>query len=183
MTLNELINRASAAYSDGLIATEYWDFKRGRPRRNPKGGDTLALFIANEIADTYDPDASDAEQINTVSRVLFTASTDLEAVITALSDSFSVRKNRRTCTCGKVLVVTERRDRRASGGKSLEFDWKKDAFTASRCLGSFPCPDCGRTIKWNDGSWRIMRGPRGLRERMDRAPTGMPKSVRKGGAG
>jgi len=59
-----------------------------------------------------------------------------------------------------VLVVTERSDRRASGGKSLEFDWKKGAFTASRCLGSFPCPDCVRTIEWNDGSWQVMQGPR-----------------------
>jgi len=92
MTLNELIKRASAAYSDGLIATACWDFKREHPRRNPKGGDTLAQFIANEIADTYDPDASEEEQINTVSRVLFTASADLEAVITALSDSLAVRK-------------------------------------------------------------------------------------------
>ena len=53
-------------------------------------------------------------------------------------------------------MVTERRDRKASGGKALEFDWRKGAFTASRCLRSFPCPDCGRTIEWNDGSWQIM---------------------------
>ena len=92
MTLNELINRASAAYSDGLIATEYWDFKRERPRRNPKGGDTLALFIANEIADTYDPDASDAEQINTVLRALSTARDDLDAVSTALAGEMAQRQ-------------------------------------------------------------------------------------------
>lgn len=92
MTLNELINRASAAYSDGLIATEYWDFKRGRPRRNPKGGDTLALFIANEIADTYDPDASDSEQINTVLRALATARDDLDAVSMALAGELAQRQ-------------------------------------------------------------------------------------------
>jgi hypothetical protein len=61
---------------------------------------------------------------------------------------------RRLCDCGKLLMVIERIDQRASGGKSLEFDWKKGCFTASRCLASFPCPDCGKTIKWNDGSWR-----------------------------
>ena len=48
MKLNELIEIVSAAYPDGLIAVEYWDFKRKCPRRNPKGGDTLALFIALE---------------------------------------------------------------------------------------------------------------------------------------
>jgi len=58
-----------------------------------------------------------------------------------------------------MLGVTERNDRKASGGKALEFDWKKGSFTASRCLGSFPCPDCSRTIEWNDGSWQVMRGP------------------------
>ena len=60
----------------------------------------------------------------------------------------------RTCDCGKLLVVIERIDHRASGGKSLEFDWKKGCFTASRCLASFPCPVCGKTIYWNDGGWR-----------------------------
>ncbi|GEM_PF-955752 len=92
MTLNELINIASAAYSDGLIAVEYWDFKRERPRRNSKGGDTLALFIANEIADTYDPDTSDAQQIETVLKALSTARSDLDAVSTALAGELQKRR-------------------------------------------------------------------------------------------
>jgi hypothetical protein len=78
----------------------------------------------------------------------------------ALSKRLPVKTYWRACECGKVLVVTERVDRRASGGKSLEFAWKKGSFTASRCLGSFPCPECGRTIEWNDGSWQVMQGPR-----------------------
>lgn len=78
----------------------------------------------------------------------------------ALSKRLPIKTYWRPCECGKVLVVTEREDRRASGGKSLEFDWKKGSFTASRCLGSFPCPDCGQTIEWNDGSWQVMQGPR-----------------------
>jgi len=64
-------------------------------------------------------------------------------------------------SAGRCLVVTERSDWRASGGQSLEFDWKRGAFTASRCLASFPCPDCGRTIAWNDGSWQIQSEPAG----------------------
>ena len=85
MTLNELIIKASAAYPDGLIAVEYWDFERDCPRRNPKGGDTLALFIAHEIADTYDPDASDDAQVNAIIKALSSARSDLEAVNAALA--------------------------------------------------------------------------------------------------
>jgi hypothetical protein len=85
MTLNKLIQIASAAYPDGLIAAEYWDFKRDCPRRNPKGGDTLALFIACEIADTFDADASDEQQVETVQKALSRAQRDLEAVGLALA--------------------------------------------------------------------------------------------------
>ena len=84
MTLNELINIASAAYSDGLIAVEYWDFKRERPRRNSNGGDTLALFIANEIADTYDQEAAETDQIATAVRAVERAAEELSQVATAI---------------------------------------------------------------------------------------------------
>jgi len=56
--------------------------------------------------------------------------------------------------------VTERTDRRASGGKSLECEWKKGSFTPAAASVRFPCPDCGRTIEWNDMSWHVTRGPR-----------------------
>ena len=92
MTLNEVINIASAAYPDGLIAVEYWDFKRECPRRNPKGGDTLALFIALEIKDTYDPDASDEQQLEAVLKDLSRAREDLEAVSAALAGELEKRQ-------------------------------------------------------------------------------------------
>lgn len=91
MTLNELINIASAVYPDGLIAAEYWDFKRECPRRNPNGGDTLALFIAMELKDTYDPGATDAEQLETVFRAIARAQADLVAV----GDAFTSELERR----------------------------------------------------------------------------------------
>ena len=90
MTPNELIKIASAAYPDGLIATEYWNFRRECPRRNPKGGDTLALFIANEIADTYDPDASSDAQVNAILKALSTARSDLDAVSEALAQLLKI---------------------------------------------------------------------------------------------
>ena len=85
MKLNELIEIVSAAYPDGLIAVEYWDFKRECPRRNPKGGDTLALFIALEIKDTYDADATDEEQLATALRAIDRARGDMDAVSAALT--------------------------------------------------------------------------------------------------
>lgn len=91
MTLNELINIASGAYPDGLIAETYWDFKRQRPRRNPKGGDTLALFIANEIADTYDPTALDEQQIEAVVKAIARARDDLDSVSAALNGEMEKR--------------------------------------------------------------------------------------------
>ena len=92
MTLNKLINAASVAYPDRLIAVAYWDFRRECPRRNPKGGDTLALFIALEIKDTYDPDASDEQQIEEVSRVIARAQNDLAAVGGAMTAELEKRR-------------------------------------------------------------------------------------------
>jgi len=90
--LNELINIVSAAYPDGLIAVEYWDFKRECPRRNTKGGDTLALFIALEIKDTYDSDATGEEQLETALRAIARARGDLDAVSAALTGELEKRR-------------------------------------------------------------------------------------------
>ena len=92
MKLNELMEIVSAAYPDGLIAVEYWDFKRECPRRNPKGGDTLALFIALEIKDTYDADAADKQQIQTALRAIERARGDLDAVSGALTGELEKRQ-------------------------------------------------------------------------------------------
>ena len=92
MQLNELITIASAAYSDGLIAVEYWDFKRERPKRNAKGGDTLALFIALEIKDTYDPETSEELQLETAARALSKAQDELRVVCEALEAEVEKRR-------------------------------------------------------------------------------------------
>jgi hypothetical protein len=92
MKLNELIEIVSAAYPDGLIAVEYWDFTRECPRRNRKGGNTLALFIALEIKDTYDPDASDEQQLETALRAVERARGDLDAVNAALTSELEKRQ-------------------------------------------------------------------------------------------
>jgi len=83
MKLNELIKHASAAYPDEMIA-EYWDFDNERPRENPDAGDTLALFIANELADTYDSELPGAEQLEAAIRALERAAEEIRGVSEAL---------------------------------------------------------------------------------------------------
>ena len=85
MTLNQLVCRAASAYPEAYVL-QYWDMDKQAPKPNRKGGDTLAMFVANEIADTHDPDADDGQQIATAVRAMQTATDDLQAVAQALSD-------------------------------------------------------------------------------------------------
>jgi NAD(P)H-hydrate repair Nnr-like enzyme with NAD(P)H-hydrate dehydratase domain len=85
MTLNQLICRAASVYPDAYVL-EYWNPEKSQPKANPEGGDTLAEFVACELADTYDEESSDSEQIATAVRVMQSAADDLAAVAHALSD-------------------------------------------------------------------------------------------------
>ncbi len=85
MTLNELVCRAASVYPDGY-PLQYWDADKQEPRANPDGGDTLAMFITHELADTYDEEASDSEQLDTAIRKMREAANDLYAVVTALEN-------------------------------------------------------------------------------------------------
>ena len=49
------------------------------------GGDTLAQFIAQEIHDTYDVNASGAQQIASAVKSMQTAADDLQRVADALA--------------------------------------------------------------------------------------------------
>ena len=84
MTLNTLITRAASAYPDCYVM-EYWDLGKQQPRPNPLGGDTLAQFVAQEIAETYDDEAGDTEHIATAVRKMREAARDLDAVANALA--------------------------------------------------------------------------------------------------
>ena len=83
MDLNEIVWRAASVYPDDLVLS-YWDSTREQPRRNTKAGDTLAEFIAIELADTYDPDASEGVQLATAIGAMQRAINELEAVRAAL---------------------------------------------------------------------------------------------------
>ena len=84
MFLNDLIRIIDAAYPDSLIQ-QNWDFQDECPKADAETGDTLAVFIVQEIADTFEPDADDSEQLAGALRVIHQAIDDLEAVASALN--------------------------------------------------------------------------------------------------
>ena len=83
MKLNDLIRIAAAGYPDAQVL-EYWDFEGAKPRSNPDGGDTLARFVALELAETFDSETTNDQQISESVRVLTRAVDDLKAVIGAI---------------------------------------------------------------------------------------------------
>ena len=83
MTLNQLVCRAASAYPDAYVL-EYWNAETQEPKENPLGGDTLAQFIAIELADTFDEEADDDKQIAEAVRVMQSAADDLNSVARAL---------------------------------------------------------------------------------------------------
>ena len=85
MELNRIITRAASAYPECWVM-QYWDMKKECAVSNRDGGDTLAEFIAHEIEATYDPDASESEQINTAARKIQEAANDLQVVATAIDN-------------------------------------------------------------------------------------------------
>jgi hypothetical protein len=62
-----------------------WDMSRERPLKRDTG-DTLALFIARELRDTFDPQADEGTQIATAVRTMQTAADELQTVAHALSE-------------------------------------------------------------------------------------------------
>ena len=91
MTLNQLICRAASVYPEAYVL-EYWDAEAQEPKENPVGGDTLARFIAIELADTFDEEADDDKQIAEAVRVMQSAADDLTAIVQALRGLETERK-------------------------------------------------------------------------------------------
>ncbi len=65
---------------------EYVNLRSGQPLLKMPSplGDSLAVFVIRELAETFDPDASDGEQIAEAVRVMSAARDNLENVVTAL---------------------------------------------------------------------------------------------------
>lgn len=83
MKLVEILKKANSAYFDEVLLN-YFDKDTGELK--PDGqGDGLAKFVVFEIAETYDEDASDEDQLNEATRVMESAIRDLHDVIRALT--------------------------------------------------------------------------------------------------
>ncbi len=88
MKLTELMKVVSEAYDlDGTVA-QCIDDETGMPLDRDKRnvGDTLAEFVACEIAETFDPTAEDAYQLDEAHNRMDSARRQLEQVLTALEN-------------------------------------------------------------------------------------------------
>jgi len=107
MKLVDILNIANEGYPDGFLAV-YYHPSTGKSKRG--SGDTLAQFIVREIQDTYDPDASDMQQLAEARRVMSNARREVESVIDKLE-----------AAPGKATYLVRKRTgsaRRSSSGMS-----------------------------------------------------------------
>jgi len=83
MTLNDLIDHANRYYPDDMIQ-QNWDYVKSKRKPARACADSLAVFVCNEIAATYNPFSSDADQLHEAARVMQTATDELSRVATGL---------------------------------------------------------------------------------------------------
>ena len=89
--LRELMERVSTAYDvDGAILRY---FNSGTDGLDDIG-DSLAVFIVNELRDTYDPEASNREQLAEARRVMWVARNQLLDVIGAIEALGAIEQRR-----------------------------------------------------------------------------------------
>jgi hypothetical protein len=88
MQLSELLKIAGDAYPDGPDLSEYLkeDGTIDHKRLVRDAGDTLLVFIAIELAETFDKDASERDQLAEASRVMDQGVRDLESVWSVLNE-------------------------------------------------------------------------------------------------
>ena len=82
MKINDLMRLVAANYDDGFTDT-YWDYGMEVPVE--ASGDTLAQFIVREIYETFDPEASDYDQLEEAYRVICSAKRQLRDLCDALT--------------------------------------------------------------------------------------------------
>jgi hypothetical protein len=83
MELREIVEIADEAYGDGLVL-DHHDFREKYGHADAELGDGLAEFVAVELKETYDPDATTVEQLHEASKVMLRAKYDLGNVAAAL---------------------------------------------------------------------------------------------------
>ena len=82
MTLDEIIAMASCAYGADDAVRRCWDAQLQRVNHQAANrvGDSLALFVCSEIAETYDPCASRRAQLAEAARVIQRAADELARI-------------------------------------------------------------------------------------------------------
>ena len=85
MTLNEVIDHAAEEHPETPLL-KYWDSDEESPWINPNVYGALAYLIVTELAETYDSDASDEEQIAESKRVLDRASEEIGLLTETLAE-------------------------------------------------------------------------------------------------
>ena len=93
MQLIQLLQIANGGYVKDFPESPLLDLvnkKTGQPLKRQPGGDSLALFVVIELAETYDEEATDDEQLEEAVRVMTAARDNLENIIVALEKRQSV---------------------------------------------------------------------------------------------
>jgi hypothetical protein len=83
MKLLDLQKIADSGYADGDALETYFDPETGLPAKWTTG-DALEWFVAIELSETFDAEASDHDQIAEAIRVLEGGQSDLQGAINAL---------------------------------------------------------------------------------------------------
>ena len=83
--LNEIIAVANGAYPDGKVA-EYWE-NGASQAVDTRAGDTLALFVAREIADAVRGETDKEAAYFRAAAAMRSAARELEGVADALSEA------------------------------------------------------------------------------------------------
>lgn len=85
MKINDLIDHANRFYPDCMIQ-QNWDYVKSRPKNPRACADTLAVFVCLEIESTFNPEASDEDQLFEAARAIQTAVDELSSVVRGLKD-------------------------------------------------------------------------------------------------
>jgi len=84
MNINAMIELVNEGYPDDLVSAQ-WDPENEVLPLAPQG-DSLAYFIASELASTFDKDATDGKQIEEAIRRMKVAIGELSDLVTYLED-------------------------------------------------------------------------------------------------
>ena len=98
MTIDQLIQMADCYYTDDEMLLLHWNARRHAPLRQCKG-DSLAHFLVRELKDSFDPEASDIEQLNAATWQVSKAAAELESLIRGLSEELTTREASPTLNC------------------------------------------------------------------------------------